>query len=153
MMKKNHGQSLFEVVLAIGLIALVLFALAGLLAQGQKNASNAKDESDRSRAVSAVNEWLRTQRDNNWSAFYAKAPNNARSYCLNTLPSDVASLSEGECAGPATGKSFSIGVSLSHPTPDPGQSNVKADVSVSWTDSQGTHTQTFTSYFTNWKGQ
>ena len=143
-MRKNTGQSLFEVVISLGLIALVLFALTSLLARGQSNANVAKDTSQRARAVTEVNEWLRSERDSSWSDFKAKAE---KTYCVNTLDWNTAH----QCYSDMSGQSFSRQLVLSNPSGGGGHI-IQAVVTMSWSDSTGSQTQIFTSYFSDWQG-
>ncbi|MCG2692256.1 hypothetical protein L6272_05525 [Microgenomates group bacterium] len=71
--KKIAGQSLIEVVVAVGMIALLLTAVLALISLSVKNSRLAKD---RTNAVSSAQqgvELMRTYRDFNWSTLLAKA--------------------------------------------------------------------------------
>jgi type II secretory pathway pseudopilin PulG len=142
----QKGQSLFEVVVAIGLIGVALVAVVGLLVQGQQNTTLSKDRSAGARAVVEVTEWLRSERDTDWGAFRTRA-NNSPTWCLNTLtwPSTT-----GVCGANAPDQPFAKEVTL---TPDANNPNcmVKATVRIKWLG--GDDTVDTTEYIlTNWKG-
>lgn len=75
--KQNSGQSLVEVVVAVGMMALLLTAVLSLISLSVKNSRVSKD---RTMAVGLAQqgvELMRTYRDYlNWSDFLAKAGTN-----------------------------------------------------------------------------
>lgn len=73
--KKNSGQSLIEVIVAVGMMALLLTAVLALISLSVKNSRLAKD---RTKAVGLVQEGIelmRTYRDKNWIALYTATGN------------------------------------------------------------------------------
>lgn len=145
-MKKNAGQSVFEVVLAVGVVTVVLIALVALVSQTQRNVNAAKNRSAGSRMVQEANEWLRNERDMGWTTFYARTNGNT-TWCLNSLGWS----SQGGCGGNMTGQPFRREVAFVR---DNSNSNtVEAEVRVAWTDSQGAHEIKASTHFTNWRGQ
>ncbi|MCX6816492.1 MAG: hypothetical protein NTZ93_01300 [Candidatus Beckwithbacteria bacterium] len=69
----NSGQSLIEVVVAVGMMALLLTAILALVSLSVKNSRVAKD---RAQAVSLAQEGvelMRTYRDFSWSQFSGQA--------------------------------------------------------------------------------
>lgn len=79
-MKCCKGQSLVEVVIAVGAMSVLLVALLSLMSLSLRNSRLAKD---RARAVASASqgvELMRAYRDYNWSEFLAKA--NATNYNL-----------------------------------------------------------------------
>lgn len=146
--KNQRGQSLFEVVVAIGLIGIALVAVVGLLVQGQKNSTSSKDKSAGARAVIQVSEWLRSQRDTDWDTFRTKASTNGTTYCLNSM-----AWVPGTCSANSTDQPFAKEVTLTSTTnaAKPSCVEVKATIKIIWIGS-GNTTDTTNYVFTNWKG-
>lgn len=72
-MRSSKGQSLVEVVVAIGAMSLLLVALLTTISLSVKNSRLAKD---RNQAVALANEGIelmRAYRDYDWDLFYAEA--------------------------------------------------------------------------------
>ncbi|MFH0943151.1 MAG: hypothetical protein V1810_03185 [Candidatus Beckwithbacteria bacterium] len=71
--RKNPGQSLVEVIVAVGMMALLLTAVLALISLSVKNSRLAKD---RTKAVGFAQEGvelIRTYRDLSWTELLAKA--------------------------------------------------------------------------------
>ena len=143
---RNKGQSIFEIVLAVGFISIVLFALVSLMVQTQRNTSSSKNRADGSRLVQEATEWLRSERDSDWGAFYGRTAGNT-TWCLNALGWTTSSA----CSGNMTDKPFRREVSFTRDIADP--NTVRADVLVRWSDSQGNHEIRAATHFTNWRGR
>ena len=79
----NKGQSLFETVLALGVIGLVLTAIVALTVKSISGSSYSKNNTLASRYAQEATEWLRNQRDTlGFSLFKANA---VGSRCLKDL--------------------------------------------------------------------
>lgn len=158
----NRGQSLFEVVVALGISALVVGAIVSLATNSIRNAAFSKNQSLAANYAQQATEWLRGQRDADIVSFSAKAGQSgvATSYCLPDL-SNLSSLSPGgtppNCTDPIAGTPFTRWVTFtptvqSLPPPSTGVVNlIEADVTVSWTDSQGIHKFTSATSFSDWR--
>ncbi len=140
------GQSLFEVVFAIAIAALILVGVVSVTTSSVRNSSFSRDNSLATRHVQQTSEWLREQRDasNAWSEFSSNAD---ATYCLSTLGSGFPS--PGGCSGsqviPST--PFTREVTLTLIPPD----TVEALIVVDWTDSQGNHAVRSVTRYTNWQ--
>lgn len=92
---RQSGQTLIEVIIAVGLVVLVLLTLVSALTLAVRNNQFAKDQVlARNRSREAL-EWLRNMRDQmGWDSFYAviSADGNPVDYCLPSLPADVTSM-------------------------------------------------------------
>lgn len=122
-MKCSKGQSLVEVVIAVGAMSVLLVALLSLMSLSLRNSRLAKD---RARAVASASEGIelmRAYRDFNWSEFLDKA--NSTNY---SLPANWV-----VGAGLSTSCNIERCVRL---TTTAGQ--VKVDVSVSWLEGSQT---------------
>ena len=136
---RNRGQSLVEVLVAVGIISLVLVAIVAGVTLAIKNASFSKNQTSATRYAQEAMEWLRNQRDQDWNAFVGR---NGRAYCLNNL-----SWSTGSCEY-VLGGIFKREAILSGLVTDP---RIEVKVTVSWQDAGGTHQSELSSYFTKWQ--
>lgn len=142
LMKNNNGQSLFEVVFAVGMVALVLITLVSLATVSIRNAGNSKNTDLATRAAQDATEWIRGQRDSDWVAFSSKAPG---VYCLQVLGSWPA---QGNCtnqyiSGTTILRSATLTVIDT--------ATIQADVKSLWSDAQGSHQIVSSTYFTKWR--
>jgi Tfp pilus assembly protein PilV len=163
----QRGQSLFEVVLAIGISAIIIIALVALTSSAIRNATFSKNKTLSTHLSQEATEWLRSQRDADWQTFI----NNIASPC--TIPPHTQCLlnppSWGNCAGSGgscTDKidnvferkvSFSC-KEISEANPegswklcnDPSVNAVETLVVVSWEDAQGVHEAKSSTILTSW---
>ena len=82
-MKNEEGQSLFEVVLALGVITAILVGVGSLSVNAIRNASFSKSKTLSGRFAQEATEWLRRQRDTDFSLFKTHAL--AANWCLTGL--------------------------------------------------------------------
>ncbi len=142
------GQSLFEVVFAIGVSALIIITITVLAADSISNSTFSKNKALAGRFVGETVEWLRGQRDADWDTFYSYSATNT--WCLPSL--DWASAKVGACGDSDTISSNSnfkrelnfIGI-------DSG--NVESKVRVYWQDGKGLHEVSTVTNFTDWRRQ
>lgn len=88
MKRKNIlGQSLFEVVLALGLITLIMTAVVGVASLSIVNSSYAKNKTLSTRLSETTLEWVRGERNNGWDDFSLQSlPEGAgQTRCFQTL--------------------------------------------------------------------
>lgn len=87
-MKHNSGQTLIEVIIAVGLIVMVLTTLASGVAISVRNNRVAKDQAAAKESVREGLEWLRSIRDQaGWETFAAITKESTTQwYCLDSLP-------------------------------------------------------------------
>lgn len=142
----NKGQSLFEVVFAIGVSALIITAVVVLASNAVANSTFSKNKALAGRFTQEAVEWLRSERDSDWDTFYANAALTSR--CLPSLdwsqqgpcgPSDTLTANE-NFKREAT---FSV-VDIS---------NVEVKVRVYWEDGRGLHEVSTVTNFTDWRRQ
>jgi type II secretory pathway pseudopilin PulG len=145
----QQGQSLIEIVVAIGVIVLILVALISAVTTGLRNAEFARNKGQATKYAQQVIEWLRTQRDAGWASFYdfAGPGGSSRTYCINTL----AWPGTGPCSitNVMSGDSFNIfhrEVTLSQSSP----ARVAIRVRVFWEEGQRTSEVTVDTYLTKW---
>lgn len=144
----NKGQSLFEVVVAIGISALIIVAVVSLVTNSIRNATFSKNKSLASKYAQDAIEWLRGQRDLNASTFQ----NN--SLITNWCLSDLSWAHSAKCDPTVDfiGDTIFIRDLTFSTPPDPsGKTITYATVTVSWVDSQGTHSVISATEFTDWR--
>jgi Tfp pilus assembly protein PilV len=135
----NYGQTLFEVVIAVGMAAVIHVGTISLSTLSVRNTKFASKDSLATKHAQAAMEFLREERDANWSNFYARASGGI--ICIHEPPSWGGS---GLCS---IGQPFRRGVTLRRLSSE----LINAEVVVEWTDSQGTHAVNTISSFTRWK--
>lgn len=143
---KNSGQSLFEVVVALAISALVIVALVSLVSNSIRNANFSRNKSEASNYAQEASEWLRGQRDSDVTLFVTNTltPN----WCFANLNWNAS----GNCSSGSVipGTIFKRSGSFSTSVEN-GKNIVKATILVSWTDSQGTHNVESVTNFSDWR--
>jgi len=126
----NSGFTLVELLVALTLVMLVIVAVVGLAAVSIKTSYRAKGGTEAKRYAEEAMEWLRQEKKTNWDLFYQKTGTAPTSYCLNQL--NLAS--HPPCSDTINGI-YQREVKLERIA----DNQIKATVTVKWTDSQGTH--------------
>lgn len=161
MKKTNSGQSLFEVVVALGMIALLVIGLVGVSTSSVRNTSFSANTTTATNYGSDALQWLRNQSDTGWSTFENNVITN-QAYCLDALGwTNVGACTSSEIISSTVFIrqvtflcSVNKGSTFPAATCTAGNRTtinaIQANVTVSWTDSQGTHTVNLSDVFTNW---
>lgn len=142
----ERGQSLFEVVVAIAISALMIVTLVSLVSNSIRNATFSKNNAQAASYGQQATEWLRTERDNNIATFIVNTTTGT--WCLKDLTWTIT----GACLDTQniTGTPFlREGHFVS--TLVGGKTVIEADIVVSWTDAQGLHQVTSATNFTDWR--
>ena len=163
----NKGQSLFEVIFALSIAAVILTSVVSLATISIKNSDYSANKTMATKYAQEAIEWLRGQRDAKWSdptnnGFLERAAANNGTYCLDSL----GWTNTGNCASDefiSVNDLYLRQVVLTcyqinaSPPPDfnavacgSTTDNIQAEVSVSWTDGSGTHSVQSTARFTHW---
>ena len=154
MMTKNEkGQSLFEVVLALGVITAITIGIVSLAAGSIRNASFSKNKTLAGRYAQEATEWLRGQRDADFDAFKESVDElSASALCIPTSPNPNWNGRVGGCGASdtITGTSLFREVLFSTDLVS-GKTVIEADVRVYWTDAQGDHEVRSATSFTDWR--
>ncbi|OGM04480.1 hypothetical protein A2129_01745 [Candidatus Woesebacteria bacterium GWC1_42_13] len=144
-MKK--GQSLFEVVIAVGVMGIVISAVVALAATSIRNSTFSRNNSLATRYAQEAIEWMRGERDASWVTFYNYSIVAGNMYCLDTLSwAKARPCNAGEYLS-ATILTRRVIFSVISPT------DVEAEVTVLWTDSQGTHQVATSTVYTDWRSR
>ncbi len=142
-MKHTSGQTLAEVVVAIGVIVLLV---TGLIVGTSVTLKASQYSKARSQAVQYAQESIelaRTIRDGGWTAFRAYGTVAGTSWCLDKA--GVWTAMDGSCL-PNIDNFFTRQVTFTWTDP-----RMKADIVVSWQDGNKTYTVPISTYFTQWK--
>lgn len=126
-MVRENGQSLLEAIVALAVAMLVILALVWVTTVSIRNADFAKKQTQAANYAQEGMEKVRASRDqNNWETF--------KNGCNGYNPS------------PTPPSPFTRLITCSEET----ESKMRAVVTVSWTDSAGTHKSELISYFSKW---
>lgn len=143
MSNNNNGQSFVEVVIALALISIVLITIVSLAALSIRASVFSRNQTEASRYTEQASEWLRSEKDANWSAFKSHAVSS--NWCLDSLYWQK----QNACSGSdvISGTVFIRSLKFTNNS----DGSVSADLSTSWTDAQGTHTVPTSLIFANWQ--
>jgi Tfp pilus assembly protein PilV len=147
------GQSLFEVVVAIGVAALILVAAASLSTASVRNTNFSKNNALATKFAQEGGEWIRQQRDAGWE----NVRSNTNKVCLGTLSWSASCdiditfsrslMFDCKIFDPDTGVTTNDG-SCGAST-----NIIDSYVTVSWTDGNGTHEVKNVTSLTRWRYQ
>ena len=150
-MKNQDGQSLFELVVTIGICALIVVGVVSLATNSIQNSTYSKNQSIASSYAQEATEWLRAQRDNNIATFIGQSSTSGTSWCLSSEPLSAWPGSSGTCSsGQMISSIFTRQVKLVTTTIS-SKTQIEADVTVSWNDAKGVHQVTDSTNFSDWR--
>ncbi len=128
---RGKGQSLIEVLAALAVLMLVILSLVWITTVSIRNADFSKKQAQATSYVKEAMEKIRAYRDrNSWDVF----KNNCGNASVMGISSPVP---------------FSLTISCITIGGDDNKREIT--VTVSWSDSKGTHQSKSTSYFTKWR--
>ena len=137
------GQSLFEVLVAIGVSTLIVVAIVSLVTNSIRNTTLSKNKTLAARYAQDATEWLRGQRDADIDDFKSKATG---TYCFNTLSWGNHDTCQADMTGTVLRREGSFDISQPG-----GKTIIEADVKVYWDDAQGTHEVRSVTNFADWR--
>ena len=143
----EKGQSLFEVVVAVGVFAVVIAAIVGLATSSIRNTTFSRNNALATRYSQEAVEWLRTQRDTDWVNFHTNASAVPPTYCLKDL--SWADIDDCDPSDSIPETTLFRQVDFSDVT----DTSVTATIVTSWSDSQGTHQVEISTEFTDWRSR
>ena len=157
-----QAQSLFEVLFAVAIAAIILVGVVSLSTTSIRNTTLSNSNALATKYSQEAVEWLRGERDADFLDFLDHAIDHD-SYCLSNLNWD----DSGVCSGAEfiTDTPFLRSLSFVCYKTDPADSelfvnvacddvdvnNMEAVVETMWTDAQGEHSIRTVSRFTNWR--
>lgn len=144
----EKGQSLFEVVVALAVITLIIVAIVNLATNSIRNSDFSRDKTLATRYSQQALEWLRGQRDSDFTTF----SNNALTtiWCFSTLAWN----SVGPC-GTSQVISGTIFRREGYFTTNQigGKTVIQATIRVYWSDAAGDHEVRSSTDLTDWRQQ
>lgn len=143
MKKSTKGQTLAEVVVAIGVVVLLVTGLVVGTSVSLKASQYGKARSQAVQYAQEAIEIARNVRDNGWTTFATYGGVSPVSWCLDK--SGVWTAMSDSCSANID-NFYTRQVTLTWIDP-----KMKVDVSVSWIDGNKTYTMPITTYFTQWK--
>ena len=151
-MRRQSGQSLFEVVLALAIATIIIVAMVALASSAIRNSNFSRNKTLATRYSQEATEWLRGERDTNFDTFFTRAANPL--FCLKTL--NWAEATIGVCTDgqeiPDT--LFKREVGFARTTVLVGglpKNVVEAEIKVYWQDAQGVHEVRSITEYTDWR--
>jgi len=138
--KKNSGQSLVELIVAVSISALILVALLSGVTTALHSAQLAKKKTQAMGKTQEVVEWLRGEKEKSWAEF---ATNNNGQYCFNDLTFVL-----GECNADSDGFKRQLELIFTDEDGDGIDDKAKIKVTTFWTDNHGEHKESLTTYLT-----
>ena len=145
-MKSQKGQSLFEVVLALGVITAITVGIVSLTVSSIRNAAFSKNKTLAGRYAQEGTEWLRSERDNDFTVFETRAL--TATWCLSGLNWNK----PGACGVPdnISGTPLFRDVVFSTNLVS-GKTVIEANSRVYWDDAQGYHEVRSATSFSDWR--
>lgn len=143
--KLEKGQSLFEVVLALGVMTAITIGLVSLAASSIRNAGFSKSKTLAGRYVQEATEWLRSERDADFTAF--KTHTLTPVWCLASL----SWIKIGACGSSDVIPNTSLSRDVTFSILPSENTVIRANVKVYWTDGQGDHEVSSITSFTDWR--
>jgi type II secretory pathway pseudopilin PulG len=149
--KSDAGQSLFEVIFAIGMSALILTGVVSLSSASVANVERTEARSFSSRFLQEAMDFLRDQRDRDWDNLKLRASTSGTTWCLPTLDWPTLPVAyEDDCVGLSAYPAISRKVTLTLDDEfDP--TEINAEIWIYWTDSMGFHKSSISTVYVNWR--
>jgi Tfp pilus assembly protein PilV len=143
----NSGQSLFEVVLALGVITTIIVGVVSLTANSIRNSVYSRNKTLANRYAGEATEWLRSERDADFVGFQAHTTASVK-YCLKNLNWNKV----GDCSNDDKIAETSLfrDVAFTNNLVDQ-KTIIEADVRVYWHDAQGDHEVISATNFSDWR--
>lgn len=142
-MNNNLGQSLYEVVFAIGIAAVILIALVALATVSVRNTTFSKNKAIATELSEEALEWLRSEKVADWGAFAARDG----TWCLPDLNWGTAGFGGCSSTDYVNGTRIVREIIINVESAD----TILMTIELSWQDSQGSHEVNSETYFTKWK--
>lgn len=140
------GQTMVELLVALGIAALVLVAVVAGAISALSNVMFSRSQGESNRYARESLEWLRGQRDTGWTTFSSKASASpGTTWCLKNLDW----LLPGTCSAADTIPNTTLFREATLTTV--AANDIDITIIVSWSDSRGSHQTRLNSKLTKWK--
>lgn len=141
----QRGQTLIELLVTLGVATIFIVTLISLSTGALGNTNFSRAQSDGNRYGREALEWLRGQRDSDWTTFASKSSGSGTTWCLSTLVWPGSSGSCGSTKIPNTNFTRETTLTTNSAT------KITIVINVTWTDGKGTHNAQLNSILTKWK--
>lgn len=143
----QKGQSLFELVVAIAISALIVVVIVSLTTNSIHNSLFSKDSDLATTYAQQLSEWLRGRRDNDIDTLETNAQ--IPTWCFM----DLTWTKQGSCFSDnyVTGTGLFIRQGTFSIDDSSGKTIIHVDIDVSWTDSQGRHDVRNSTELSDWR--
>lgn len=143
------GQSLYEVMFAIAVAAIILTGIVSLSTASIRNSAFSRNNALATHYAQEAVEWLRQERDIDWDVIYALSSSGSGSrYCLSELSSGLAG---GSCSSTEVIPNTIFRREVVLIIQGAGSNEFQAEISVEWTDANGVHEVKTITKYTNWQ--
>ncbi len=147
-LRKEKGQTLLEVLVALAVVVLVIVALIKATTYSLKGSDFSKTQALATRYAQEAIEWTRAERDKSWDNLADRSSADGSTYCLTSLSWPGA----GGCSESGfleADNRFKREVVLKNVG---GEGNrIEVRVEVSWQDASGEHHSRLETYLSNWR--
>lgn len=151
-MRRERGQSLFEIVLALAIATIIIVAMVALASSAIRNSNFSKNKTLATRYSQEATEWLRGERDTDFDAFFTRAANPL--FCLKSLSWTEATIGSCTDGQEIPGTIFKREVGFTRTTVLVGglpKNVIGAEIKVYWQDAQGVHEVKSLTDYTDWR--
>lgn len=138
---KQQGQSLVEVVVAVGVVVILVTGLIVGTTSALKTSQYGRSKSQAIKYAQEAMELTRQLRNNGWATFAARSG----LWCLDKVGAWI------QGAGTCPLNIDNLFTRSATFTWNVGSSRMEVVVNVSWSDGGGLHNTQLTTYFTQWK--
>lgn len=142
----DHGQSLVELVVVLGVLSLLSTGLIAGMTASLKSAQFSTQKSSAIKYAQEGIEYARTLRDRGWSTFYSYKDEPHGLWCLSKAGAWTSASGTINACNNNIDALFTRSVAFVWNDPQMSVTTV-----VSWVDGGGTHTTQLVTYFTNWR--
>jgi Tfp pilus assembly protein PilV len=145
--KRIKGQSLFEMIIAVLIVSLVMIALVSLSTKNLALTTFSRNKTLANRHSQEALEWVRGERDKDWTAFVARSTAGGTTWCVATLTWG----SQGACGSSNVIPNSTTPFLRSMTLRTSAANTIDVTVVTTWTDGSGVHESRASTVLTNWK--
>ncbi len=147
--QKTTGQTIVEVIIAVGIVALVMTALAASLTLSIRNTAQSRHKNLGTKLSQEGLEIFRRERNLlGWDTFSNRL--NSQVYCMQTVPDDITGLVAGSCDSTnnitLSANDFYREATVSKTSP----TIINVVITTTWTDGKRDHEASVTQEFRDW---
>lgn len=155
-LKSRSGQAMVELILTLSVALVIVTTIVAVVTVSLRNAYFARQQVVATHFAQEGLEWVRAQKESGWSTISDKSGTSLQRYCISNLswPSTVLPCPAYGSPQYITNTKFTRDLELINKDFIPsisGNETIEATVTVSWTDSLGSHKSKLTTQFAQWQ--